>query len=76
VIVRFADHTVGILVDKLIGEAQTVIKPLGTLFGGLKAISGSTILGTGEVALILDVSGLLHIARERENAHQKLREAA
>jgi two-component system chemotaxis sensor kinase CheA len=76
VIVRFADHTVGILVDKLIGEAQTVIKPLGTLFGGLKAISGSTILGTGEVALILDVSGLLHIARDRENAHQKLLEAA
>jgi two-component system chemotaxis sensor kinase CheA len=76
VIVRFADRTVGILVDKLIGEAQTVIKPLGTLFSGLKAISGSTILGTGEVALILDVPGLLHIARDCASTYQKLAEAA
>ena len=41
------------------GEFQTVIKPLSRVFSQVKAISGSTILGSGEVALILDVPALL-----------------
>ncbi len=41
------------------GEFQTVIKPLGPVFSGLSGISGSTIMGNGEVALILDVQGLV-----------------
>ena len=49
----------GIVVDELLGELQTVIKPLGKLFSFLQGIGGSTILGTGEVALILDVPGLI-----------------
>ena len=44
---------------RLLGELQTVIKPLGKLFSFLQGIGGSTILGTGEVALILDVPGLM-----------------
>jgi len=36
-----------------------VIKPLGKIFGNLKGVSGSTILGSGEVALILDVPALI-----------------
>ena len=47
------------MVDTLLGEFQTVIKPLGTLFGQVKGISGSTILGNGEAALILDVAGIV-----------------
>jgi two-component system chemotaxis sensor kinase CheA len=42
----------------LLGQQQTVIKPLGRLFKTLRGISGSSILGSGEVALILDVNSL------------------
>jgi two-component system chemotaxis sensor kinase CheA len=48
----------GIEVDVLLGQHQTVIKPLGSLFKSLRGISGSSILGSGEVALILDVESL------------------
>ncbi len=48
----------GIEVEVLLGQQQTVIKPLGRLFKTLRGISGSSILGSGEVALILDVASL------------------
>ena len=59
VVVRYGEHKAGIIVDKLMGEFQTVIKPLGKLFKGEKSISGFTILGSGEVALIVDIPGLM-----------------
>ncbi len=62
---------VGILVDSLHGEFQTVIKPLGKLFQNLRGISGTTVLGSGEVALILDVPLLFQratsIQKEKKN---------
>nr|WP_314492091.1 chemotaxis protein CheA [uncultured Pseudomonas sp.] len=60
VVVRYAELKAGLVVDDLHGEFQTVIKPLGKLFGALRGISGSTILGSGAVALILDVPALLN----------------
>lgn len=48
----------GIEVEVLLGQQQTVIKPLGRLFKTLRGISGSSVLGSGEVALILDVVSL------------------
>lgn len=62
VVVQYAGQKAGLVVDDLMGEFQTVIKPLGKLFGNLKGISGSTILGSGEVALILDVPTLIQHA--------------
>ena len=59
VVVQFAGRRAGIVVDQLIGEFQTVIKPLGRLFSNLHGIGGSTILGSGDVALILDVAALI-----------------
>ena len=59
VVVRYGEHKAGLVVDKLMGEFQTVIKPLGRLFKGEKSIGGFTILGSGEVALIVDVPGLM-----------------
>ncbi len=59
VVVQYAGQKAGIVVDQLMGEFQTVIKPLGNLFKHLKGIGGSTILGSGEVALILDVQALI-----------------
>ncbi len=59
VVVQSGTQKAGFVVDTLMGEFQTVIKPLGALFSNLKCISGSTILGSGEVALILDVPALI-----------------
>ncbi len=59
VVVQCGGIKAGLIVDELRGEFQTVIKPLGRIFQGLKGISGSTILGSGEVAVILDVPGLV-----------------
>ncbi len=67
VVVHYGVHQAGLVVDDLMGEFQTVIKPLGHLFGNVKGISGSTILGSGEVVLILDVPSLIQHAVEREN---------
>ncbi|MGH8583147.1 MAG: chemotaxis protein CheW [Gammaproteobacteria bacterium] len=58
-VVQFGNLKAGLVVDDLLGEFQTVIKPLGRLFQHVDGIGGSTILGTGEVALILDVPGLI-----------------
>jgi two-component system chemotaxis sensor kinase CheA len=66
VVVRFGNHKAGLVVDRLLGELQTVIKPLGPLFRQLRIVSGSTILGSGEVALILDVPALVQHATRRE----------
>ncbi|MCX8016758.1 MAG: chemotaxis protein CheA [Rhodocyclaceae bacterium] len=68
VVVQFAGQKAGIVVDQLLGEFQTVIKPLGNLFKHLKGIGGSTILGSGEVALILDVQALIQRCASLEEA--------
>ena len=59
VVVRHDLSRVGIVVDRLHGQSQAVIKPLGDLFEGVRGLCGSTILGDGRVAFILDVPGLL-----------------
>lgn len=65
VVVQHGAGQAGIAVDVLYGASQAVIKPLGELFEGLPGIAGSTILGNGRVALILDVPGLLRVALAR-----------
>jgi two-component system chemotaxis sensor kinase CheA len=59
VVVRHGSAKAGLVVDNLLGEFQTVIKPLGKVFAGARFLSGSSILGNGEVALILDMAALL-----------------
>lgn len=65
IVVEHLDLKAGLVVDKLMGELQTVIKPLGKLFGHVQGVGGSTILGSGEVALIIDVPTML---RQQESA--------
>ncbi len=62
VVVRTGASRYGVMVDALLGQHQTVIKPLGRLLGSLRGMSGSSILGTGEVALIFDVPSLAQMA--------------
>jgi two-component system chemotaxis sensor kinase CheA len=59
VVIRHGRGQAGLAVDTLLGEGQTVVKPLGRLFQRVSGVSGSAILGTGRVALILDVAALL-----------------
>jgi two-component system chemotaxis sensor kinase CheA len=65
VIVHFSILKVGLIVDELLGEFQTVIKPIGKVFKNLKGISGATILGDGKVSPILDIPVLLKYANEK-----------
>jgi two-component system chemotaxis sensor kinase CheA len=66
VVIKTGGHKAGIVVDTLLGEYQTVIKPLSIMFRHLRGIGGSTILGSGEVALILDVQALANLAAGAE----------
>lgn len=59
VVVRSGNNKAGFVVDQLHGEHQTVIKPLGKVFENLAGLTGATVLGDGNVALILDVQALI-----------------
>jgi two-component system chemotaxis sensor kinase CheA len=59
VVLEHAGRRAGLDVDGLLGEVQTVIKPLGPLFAGSKNVAGSAVLHDGSVALVLDVGSLL-----------------
>lgn len=59
VVVNLAGQQIGIVVDSLVGEQEIVIKSLGKYIGDVQGISGATILGDGNVALIVDVSNLV-----------------
>lgn len=65
VVVGYAGRKAGLVVDRLLGELQTVIKPLGDIFMPLKWISGCTVLDVGEVGLILDVPAMVAKAERK-----------
>ena len=64
VVVRTGHRRFGVQVDSLLGQHQTVIKPLGLMLRSLRGVSGSSILGTGEVALIFDAPALGQLAAQ------------
>ena len=70
VVVSHGKQQLGLIVDQLLGEQQIVIKPLGQVFTRLRDISGSSILGSGQVALILDIPGMLQHVHEMLAAAQ------
>ncbi|MCR5399671.1 MAG: chemotaxis protein CheW, partial [Lachnospiraceae bacterium] len=59
VIVRKGDKQAGLVIDELTGQQEIVIKSLGKYIQKSKIISGATILGNGEVALIVDPNALI-----------------
>ncbi|NTW05065.1 MAG: chemotaxis protein CheA [Peptococcaceae bacterium] len=64
VVLGFGNRRVGIIVDKLVGEQEIVIKSLGSYLGQIAGISGATILGDGRVALIIDAKGIIKDSNE------------
>jgi two-component system chemotaxis sensor kinase CheA len=66
IVVEYNGGRAGLAADELLGDQQAVIKPLPMIFKSVPGVSGSTILGNGRVALILDVPALLRNFRTRE----------
>lgn len=66
VVVQYGSDRAGLVVDSLHGELQAVIKPLNSMFKSLKGIGGSTILGSGDIGLILDIPALVQFASNLE----------
>ena len=67
VIARHEDQRVGLVVDRVLGSHQTVIQALGRFYRKIEVCSGSTIMGDGRVALILDLAGLVRHAEDPAN---------
>jgi two-component system chemotaxis sensor kinase CheA len=67
-VVEGEGRRVGLFVDDLLGQQQVVIKSLETNFRRVDGVSGATILGDGQVALILDVPGLIRVASQKAAA--------
>jgi len=67
VLVRHGSERVGLVVDRVLGSHQTVIQSLGHFYRNVHVSSGSTIMGNGRVALILDVAGLVRHAEDCKN---------
>lgn len=59
VVVHKGEEQIGLVVDQLVGQQEIVIKPLGSLLSGIPGIAGATILGNGQVSVILDINSLL-----------------
>jgi len=66
VIVRAQGQRLGLVVDRIIGTHQTVVQGLGRFYRNVAPVSGATILGDGQVALILDVHGLVREISRRQ----------
>lgn len=62
VIVESGREPMCLFVDEILGQQQTVIKGLSNYLGRVKGVSGCTILGDGQVSLILDITGLISLA--------------
>ena len=65
VLVEHQGSGLSLFVDEILGQQQTVIKALAGYFGSARYVSGCTILGNGEVCLILDVGGLIELEGKR-----------
>ncbi len=66
VIVLLGDQYHGLIVDELLGQEEIVIKKLGSILGDLRDYLGATILGNGDITLILDVSNICNEEKEYE----------
>jgi len=69
VIIGLADAKIGVVIDRLIGQEEIVIKSLGYYLKGIEGIAGATIRGDGKVTLIVDVAALMQMAK---TAHKKV----
>ncbi len=69
VIIGLADSKIGLIIDRLVGQEEIVIKSLGYYLKGIEGIAGATIRGDGKVTLIVDVTALMQMAK---TSHKKV----
>ena len=72
VVVGVGTHKFGIVVDRLIGQKEIVIKPLGAYLKNIPGIAGSTILGDGRVIMIFDAGELLRLVQKESGQRVKV----
>ncbi len=58
--VKYENKKIGLIVDEVVGEYQTVVKPLGKLLRGQEIISGASIMGDGSISMVIDTNRLIH----------------
>ena len=66
VIVNEGGHRAGLLACELLGQQQTVIKPLGDALRDMPGLTGGAIMPDGRVGLILDAAGLVELANQEK----------
>ncbi len=72
VLVKYKDGRVGLVVDRIVGEHQAVLKSLGKYFANQEYISGGSILGDGSIALVLDTNKLIkQLGKDNARAYQE-----
>ena len=68
ILVKYENRTIGLIVDQVVGEYQTVVKPLGRYLKSHETVSGASILGDGSIAFVIDTNRLIHY-----NTYQKIK---
>jgi two-component system chemotaxis sensor kinase CheA len=71
VIVNHEEHRVGLVVDRVLGTHQTVLQSLGRFLRNVAVVSGSTVMGDGSVALILDIRAIVQFAEHQAAAARR-----
>ena len=66
VVVLHQDRRAGLVVDEIYGESQTVIKPLGPLLRGMPGVTGTAVMGSGAVAMVLDAGAMFRELERNE----------
>ena len=66
VVVKYNDKRIALVIDKVIGEHQAVLKPLGKMFRVQESISGASILGDGSIALVIDTNKFIETYSRQE----------
>ncbi len=66
VVVSVAETRIGLVVDEVVGDSEFVTKPLPWNFSRLRGVVGATVLGDEDLAIVVDVPGLLHAVRQKE----------
>lgn len=72
VIIGLADQKIGVIVDLLVGQEEVVIKSLGYYLKGIEGITGATVRGDGKITLIVDVAGMMTMAKSVKVSINKL----
>ena len=65
-LVNYEDKKVGLLVDRVVGEYQTVVKPLGRYLRKIDIISGASVMGDGSISMVLDTNRMIHHTVQRK----------